>query len=194
MKRLLQAIGIAVLLTLPTSGAIAAQSASVEVSVTVLPSPLMVVMEPDCVFVVTAKSNKADCTTTIAVGQPTFQFEGWELMLTASGVVNAQTRIPLVEKSIKLVSYSGFLVHWGQAVDTKGGPYVPSSQFNRTLDESRSVIVADPGFGIGGYSVAVRFELKVPPKTAPGTYVPTFDITVSNTFDGKHFSSAASQK
>jgi|GEM_PF-2624125 len=186
MSRIVKAFLIAVVLFLPLGGQVSAESATISVSVTVLPSPLIAIIEPDCLFVIEAKSTKADCSTTITVAQPTFQFEGWELLLSASEIVNSETGAVMEAKSIKIVGYSSFLVHWGQPVDDEGGPYIPKKGVKHDLDAARTVIAADPGFGIGGYTTTIHFEVKVPPKTTPGTYVPTLVVQISNEFDGKH--------
>jgi hypothetical protein len=188
MKRLWWSILIGLLLATPAQGVLADSSVSVVLTVTILPSPLLSAIEPGCAFVITKKSNnKATCTTTITLSQPTFQIQGWELMVSVPEVVDAVTGQPIEEKSVKMTGYSAFAVNWGQAVDRKHGPYVPSSQFNRTLDEHRSLIVADPGYGIGGYTMLATFELKVSPDTPAGTYVPSFKTEVANDFDGKSF-------
>jgi hypothetical protein len=180
MKRLLFAIACAFILGLPASGAFAQQSASLTLTFTIRPMPLVAEVQPSCQFVVSAGATTADCTASVLVAQPTFEEDGWRMSLAAASIADPRTGSTLPVSALSLVPGSSLSVQGGQPIDTTGGPYLATARLSSTFDSARTILVAEPGFGNGSYLATVNFRLSLPPDAAPGTYVPSWIVGVSN--------------
>ncbi len=182
MKRWLWALALAFVVIASGAGLAAGQSATVAVSVTVEPSPLVFQIGPSCAFVVTPVSTAVDCVVAAVLGQATYNAEGWRALLTAAGVTDPESGQTIPPQNVTLVSAESFTGFWGQALDPVGGPFVPDSALNGPLSRKHAIAAARPGFGNGGYRTVLRFRLQIPPDQAPGVYVPTWKLDVSNSF------------
>jgi hypothetical protein len=178
--RIMWAALIALLLCLTSTTAEAQQTASRVFTVTVQPSPLLADVKSGCTFVVERGSNVADCTATIRVAQPTLETRGWRLGLSVSGLINQATGASLPASAVAILAGGAVSATAGQSIDAAGGPHLPAQTINASLDQSRPVVVAEPGFGNGAYTVTIRLRLTLPEGAEAGTYVPGWSIDVAN--------------
>ena len=182
MWRWLRAFVLATALIAPGFQFAAAQSASVAVSVTVLPAPFVLEMGPGCAFVLTDKAKTVDCVVTAVFGQATYSIYGWRGMLTVTKVRDPISGETIESRNVTLISAEAFNLTWGQAVDPVGGPFVPSKAFNGPYNHKQTLVAAKPGFGNGGYKVVLQFRLRAPASQTPGVYVPTWKIEIANSY------------
>jgi hypothetical protein len=106
--------------------------------------------------------------------------DGWQVTLQSSAFVysgsHAGHDIPAANFAI--VSAAPPTTTTGQAVDTAGGPYVPSSGATGALAVARSVLRADAGYGQGDYTQALAVELTIPGLSVVGAYTGSFTVTI----------------
>lgn len=182
MRRWLWPLALAAALLIPGVQIATAQSASVAVSVTVLPAPFVLQVGPDCAFVLTSKVKTVDCVVTAMFGQATYSFDGWRGMLTVTQVRDPISGETIESRNVTLVSAETMSVTWGQTIDAVGGPFVPSKAYNGPYNHQQTIIAAKPGFGNGGYKVILHFRLRAPASQAPGVYAPTWKIDIANSY------------
>lgn len=129
--------------------------------------------------VLTASDDTLLCTPQIllvpAVGS------GWHVSLQASGFrysgPNHGTDIPAA--SLALASVQGPVVRSGMAVDQTHGPRVPAASPAGSLDQARTVLSTDPGYGCGTYTQGITLALTLPGGTRAGTYTSTLTTTIT---------------
>ena len=182
MKRLIRVVALVVLIVFPGVHLAAAQSASVGISVTILPTPLVFQVGPDCAFVVTPKDKTVDCTVAVALEQWTYEPDGWRAMLTVAAVKDPTSGETIPSRHVTLVFAETFSATWGQAVDPIGGPFIPAKAYNGPFNHVHVVASAKPGFGIGHYTAILHFRLQAPASQASGVYVPEWKINIANTY------------
>jgi hypothetical protein len=180
MKRAFWAIVMAALLALPASGALAAQTASITLSVTIPASPLLAQVEPGCAFAITETTRSAICAVTIRMAQPTLEVNGWRLSLSAGGAVEQTSGAALPASALQIESLQSIVATQGQSIDTVGGPYLPSNAAHRSLNEAQTVVMANPGFGNGTYTATILVRLTAPTGAASGAYAPLWIVGVVN--------------
>jgi hypothetical protein len=180
MNRLIGALALALACLLSTSDCFASRTASFTVTVTIPEYPLMATVLPGCEFVFGGGEEVVECTAELLLAQPTLETDGWRLELSIDDVRDINTTSALPSSAVALKSYGELIVSYGQAVDPSGGPFLANTALFQSMDMPRTVVAADPGYGNGVYRAEVQLRLTVPANTAPGTYVPTFTIGVSN--------------
>lgn len=180
MKRAFWAIVMAALLAVPASGALAAQTASITLSVTIPSSPLLAQVEPGCAFAITAETRSAVCAVTIRMAQPTLEVNGWRLSFSSGGAIEQTSGAALPASALQIEALQSIVATQGQAIDAAGGPYLPSNVAHRSLNEAQTVVMANPGFGNGAYTAAILVRLTAPEDAAPGSYSPLWIVGVTN--------------
>lgn len=180
MKRIVLAMIAALLLALPASNAIAARTASITLSVTIPASPLLAAADPGCQFTITRDTRTAECALTIRMAQPTLTEHGWRLSLAASGARGAATGASVPASAMSFDAGQTLVATGGQAIDPVGGPAIPAPAPGRTLDEARTIVAAEAGFGNGAYTVVITVRLIAPDDAPAGTYAPAWIVSVAN--------------
>jgi len=116
---------------------------------------------------------------TLAVADQRGMAEGWAVSVSAgafaySGPSLAGSAIPA--SGFVLTGAGSLAVVSGQPIGA-GGPMAGGG--SGSLDQSRTVMVAQPGFGAGSYDQVLSVSLDIPPQSQVGTY--TADLVVDTT-------------
>jgi hypothetical protein len=162
---------------LTARGEPAGTTATMTLSVTIPPSPVVANVLPGCQFVVVQGQNKAYCTATLIVADPTLINQGWRVSLGISSFSNACGG-SLVSNSLIIDSHQPVQLINGQPVDSKGGPSKVSNSVGQKANPSNPLLVAKPGYGNGAYALTMVLRLSYPAKTKPCTYLPTFAVAI----------------
>lgn len=118
-------------------------------------------------------------TLVLSVSDPRGTSVGWKVSIQSSdfvwgGTGNANAKnIPGTGFAITTVNTP--LVAAGQAVDPVGGPLALSSAA-APLDQARTTITANAGFGSGNYTQSLPVSLVIPALSQTGTYTATLTV------------------
>jgi len=181
MKRCIAAIVCVMFLAFPASTLADTYSATATVSVTIPPMPLAAVVQPGCEFVIGASIDKAYCTVTLIVADPTLRNTGWKITLAATDLTCTCNGL-LPSNALTIDSSDEVVLINGQEIDRHGGPRLLANSIGRSTNSSQPLLVAKPDFGNGAYSVTLRLRLSVPAHSTPGTYVPVWSVKLSDTY------------
>jgi hypothetical protein len=127
-------------------------------------------------------SNTAGSTSgtlVLSVSDPRGTSVGWSVSIQSSdfmwgGGVNANAHnIPASGFAITTVNTP--VMTAGQAVDATGGPRALSAAA-ATLDQARTPIAANLGFGSGNYTQSLPVSLVIPALSQTGTYTATLTV------------------
>lgn len=106
---------------------------------------------------------------------------GWNVTILSSAFAytggNSGINIPAA--NFTLTSAAAPTRTAGQAVDTLGGPNVPTISPVGTLDTARKTVQALVLYGNGTYSQALGVSLKIPAQSAAGTYTGTLTTSIT---------------
>ncbi|MEA2585491.1 MAG: hypothetical protein QOF33_3576 [Thermomicrobiales bacterium] len=197
MKPLTTLLLLLLLAFLPARALADSTSATATLSVLVPPMPVAAAVLPGCQFVVTAGAKKAYCTVTLIMADSTLRNKGWQAKLAVTSF-SCACGGKLSPKSLTVHSAQGPTLINGQPVSTKGGPKFVRDDHDDdedddddddegehddgdgwSLSSSRPLVIAKPGYGNGAYSVTLVLELTIPKKTVPGTYIPTWFVSMT---------------
>ncbi len=120
-------------------------------------------------------------TMTLGADDSTGSGAGWNVTILSSAFVysgtSGGTNIPAVNFS--LASAAAPAMTAGQAVDTVGGPSVPTVSPVGALDSARKTVQAMVAFGQGTYTQALGTSLSIPAQSRAGTYTGTLTTTIA---------------
>jgi hypothetical protein len=106
---------------------------------------------------------------------------GWNVSLRASDFLysgpNNGAGIPA--GNLAVASVQAPVRQSGMAVDQVHGPRVPATSPAGSLDQTRVVLTADPGYGCGTYTQQINLALTLPANTRAGTYTSTITTTIT---------------
>lgn len=106
--------------------------------------------------------------------------DGWSVNVQASDFTysgtNDGTDIPAANLAITTANSPGHVS--GDAVDVNAGPSVPEGATG-SLDQPRTVLVADAGYGHGVYQQALDLVLTIPGDSKVGDYSGTITFTAT---------------
>lgn len=106
---------------------------------------------------------------------------GWNVTVQSSDFVYAGAYngadIPAANFSITAANEP--TMNAGQAVNATNGPRVPATSPVGSLDQARTVVHAQPEFGLGNYSQNLAISLLVPGQAREGTYTGTLTVTIA---------------
>ncbi|MEA2527973.1 MAG: hypothetical protein QOF73_5200 [Thermomicrobiales bacterium] len=166
-----------ILASMPVSALADTTSATATLTLVIPYRPPAAEVLPGCQFVVTAGGHKAYCTVTLIAADPTLRNKGWRVTLAVAGF-SCTCNGTLPPNSLTIDSATAPTLINGQPVDSKGGPKLQANSVGQNTNSSRAQLVAKPGYGNGAYSVTMVLRLSYPYKTVPGTYIPTWLLSV----------------
>lgn len=138
---------------------------------------------PDIAYAHTAQTPTGSMTLT--ADDSTGSNAGWNVTIQSSdfvwsaGTGGASSGTDIPAANFSLTSAAAPAATAGQAVDTTGGPKVPTTSPAGTLDTARKTVQADTTFGNGTYTQALGVSLAIPADSAAGTYTGTLTTTIS---------------
>jgi hypothetical protein len=183
MKRFVAALVVAltvVAMALPATSVLAAQTASITLSITIPASPLLAAVDPGCQLTITTEARTATCAVRIRMAQPTLTEHGWRLLLAASGARDAATGATVPASALSFDASQTIVSTGGQAIDPVGGPFFSSMAPGRALDAPQTIVSAGAGFGNGAYTAVIIVRLTAPDGAPAGTYTPSWIVGVAN--------------
>lgn len=103
--------------------------------------------------------------------------KGWKVTIQASAWAKdgGGTAIPANAFSLTQTNTPQWVS--GQQIDQNNGPKLVNEL--GTLDQSRKVLNANPGYGVGSYTQVLGVKLVIPAVTLPGTYKTTITTTMT---------------
>jgi hypothetical protein len=103
--------------------------------------------------------------------------KGWKVTIQASTWAKdgGGTAIPANAFSLTQTNNPGYTS--GQQIDNNNGPKLVNEL--GTLDQSRKVLNANAGYGVGSYTQVLGVKLVIPAVTLPGTYKTTITTTMT---------------
>lgn len=102
--------------------------------------------------------------------------QGWNVTIQASPWTSDTGAPAIPTSSFAVTQIAAPSIVSGQAIDPAQGP-LPVNTLG-TLDQSRKVLHANAGFGIGSYSQVLGVKLTVPGSAAPGAYTTVVTTTI----------------
>jgi hypothetical protein len=103
--------------------------------------------------------------------------KGWKVTIQASAWAKQDggTAIPANAFSLTQTNNPGYVS--GQVIDVNNGPKLVNE--TGTLEQSRKVLNANAGYGVGSYTQVLGVKLVIPAVTLPGTYKTTITTTMT---------------
>jgi hypothetical protein len=114
---------------------------------------------------------------TLTAGEAGCAAQGWNVTIQATDWARDGGGTAIPKNAFALTQVSNPTVVAGQGIDNNGGPKPVNSL--GTLDQSRKVLQATPGYGLGTYSQTLGVKLTIPAITLPGTYKTTVTTTIT---------------
>lgn len=102
--------------------------------------------------------------------------KGWNVTIQASEWAKDGGGTAIPDTAFALTQVTNPNVVSGQGIDNNGGPKLVNSI--GVLNQSRKVLQATPGYGLGAYSQNLGVKLTIPGVTLPGTYKTTVTTTI----------------
>lgn len=112
----------------------------------------------------------------LAAGENGCAAKGWNVTIQASEWVKDGGGTAIPDTAFALTQVANPNVVSGQGIDSNGGPKSVNSI--GVLNQSRKVLQATPGYGLGSYSQVLGVKLTIPAVTLPGTYKTTVTTTI----------------
>lgn len=112
----------------------------------------------------------------LAAGENGCAAKGWNVTIQASEWVKDGGGTAIPDTAFALTQVTNPNVVSGQGIDSNGGPKSVNSI--GVLNQSRKVLQATPGYGLGSYSQVLGVKLTIPAVTLPGTYKTTVTTTI----------------
>lgn len=113
----------------------------------------------------------------LSAGEAGCAAQGWNVTIQATDWARDGGGTAIPKTAFALTQVSNPTVVSGQGIDNNGGPKLVNSL--GTLDQSRKVIQASPGYGLGTYAQNLGVRLTIPAYTLPGTYKTTVTTTIT---------------
>jgi hypothetical protein len=103
--------------------------------------------------------------------------KGWNVTIQASEWVKDGGGTAIPDTAFALTQVANPTVVSGQGIDNNGGPK-PDNSIG-VLNQSRKVLHANQGYGLGSYAQNLGVKLTIPAVTLPGTYKTTVTTTIT---------------
>lgn len=122
-------------------------------------------------------SQDSPGTITITAAETGCAGQGWNVTVQSSDWVRQDGVSTIPASAFSLTQAESPDPLSGQGIDAIGGP----RQVNNigTLNQSRKVLQANPGFGLGSYSQVLGVKLTIPGTALPGTYRSVVTTTIT---------------
>ena len=124
-----------------------------------------------------ASPGQLDYTISAASGTA----PGWSVSLQAGDLVysgeNGGTNIPAANLAVSTANAPGHVS--GDPIDPGNGPFAPAGGATGSLDQPRTVLVSNAGYGDGTYTQNLDLTLTIPGGASPGNYSGTITFTVA---------------
>lgn len=106
---------------------------------------------------------------------------GWSVSVQSGDLVYSGdhdgTNIPAANLAVSAASAPGHIS--GNAIDPGNGPFAPAGGATGSLDQPRTVLVANAGYGDGVYNQNLDLVFTIPGGSKPGNYSGTITFTVA---------------
>lgn len=106
---------------------------------------------------------------------------GWSVSVQAGDLVysgeNGGTNIPATNLAVSTANAPGYVS--GGPIDPGNGPFAPAGGATGSLDQPRTVLVSNAGYGDGTYTQNLDLTLTIPGGASPGNYSGTITFTVA---------------
>lgn len=175
--------GMLLAILLLISMAVPAFAAQTTISVSIVPGPLTATIDPDVLLpeiVYSDEIQQSSSPVLLGVDDLRGSGAGWHVTLQATDLVYSgpagHSVIPAENLAISASGNPVMLA--GQAVNATHGPF--STSTGGSLDQPRSVLVADPGFGQGAYSQSLSLDLRIPARSQTGTYSGALIVSIAS--------------
>jgi hypothetical protein len=116
-------------------------------------------------------------TLTLSAAENGCAAQGWNVTIQASAWARDGGGTPIPDTAFALTQVSNPSVVSGQGIDNNGGPKPVNSL--GVLNQSRKVLHANAGYGLGSYAQNLGVKLTIPAITLPGTYKTTVTTTIT---------------
>lgn len=126
-------------------------------------------------FSTVAQDSQGNLTLTAAENGCAAQ--GWNVTIQASAWARDGGGTAIPDTAFALTQVANPAVVSGQGIDNNGGPKSVNSI--GVLNQSRKVLQATQGYGLGSYSQNLGVKLTIPAVTLPGTYKTTVTTTIT---------------
>jgi hypothetical protein len=103
--------------------------------------------------------------------------QGWKVTLQASAWAKEGGGTAIPANAFALTQTTNPAYVSGQQIDATNGPKLVHEL--GTLDQSRKVLNANAGYGLGAYTQSLGVKLTIPAVTLPGTYKTTITTTMT---------------
>lgn len=122
-------------------------------------------------------SQDSPGTITITAAELGCAGQGWNVTVQSSDWIRQGGGPAIPASAFSLTQAEAPAAISGQSVDAIGGP----RQVNNigTLNQSRKVLQANPGYGLGTYSQVLTVKLTIPGTALPGTYKSVVVTTIT---------------
>jgi hypothetical protein len=105
---------------------------------------------------------------------------GWSVSVQAGDLIysgeHGGANIPAANLSVSAATAPGYVS--GDPIDPANGPFAPVGGATGPLDQPRTVLVANSGYGDGSYNQNLNLSLAIPGGASPGSYSGTITFTV----------------
>lgn len=130
----------------------------------------------DMTFAAANQNNSGNLTLT--AGETGCAAKGWNVTVQAASAWTGSAGGSIPASNFSLTQIAAPTFKTGQPIDANGGPKLVSSTGN--LDQSRKVVQANAGFGLGSYNQILNVTLAIPAYTLPGAYQTTVVTTITS--------------
>lgn len=113
----------------------------------------------------------------LVAGEAGCAAKGWNVTVQASDWAKQEGGAGIPASNFALTQVTNPTVKSGQGIDNHGGPRAVNE--TGTLNQSRKVLQANPGYGLGTYEQNLNVKLTIPAYTLPGTYKTTVTTTIT---------------
>lgn len=103
--------------------------------------------------------------------------QGWKVTIQASAWAREGGGTAIPANAFALTQTTNPQQVSGQPIDPNNGPKLVNEL--GTLDQSRKVLNANAGYGLGAYTQTLGVKLTIPAVTLPGTYKTTITTTIT---------------
>lgn len=103
---------------------------------------------------------------------------GWHVTVQSSALVHTGGGADIPAANLVITSAGTPAMTTGQPVDPTGGPTAGSAAVG-ALDSARTVLTANPAYGVGTYTQALGVQVAIPVGARAGTYTATLTVTNS---------------
>ena len=126
-------------------------------------------------FSTTAQDSQGNLT--LSAAEQGCAAQGWKVTIQASAWAKDGGGTAIPANAFALTQTTNPAYVSGQQIDPNNGPK-PVNELG-TLDQSRKVLNANAGYGLGAYTQTLGVKLTIPAVTLPGTYKTTITTTMS---------------